>query len=167
MPTKLVSLTNFIVKNLDTSIWAVLRACPDTSLDRFLIVLIALKPTELHNELVGQNYNIDKGEYICGLIDPEIECMRVILCTKNVDIVHELTTMNFLNINHYEIYPNTHLVQSYIPHRPFAVRMHQVEQNLTSLKKDLLDEIEWHTASESTPELSTSPVSIGCKSWFG
>jgi hypothetical protein len=167
MPKKLNALTNFITKNLDTSVWAVWKACPDASLDRFLVVLVALKSTELRNELVDKIHVVNKGEYVCGVIDPEIECMRVILCTVNVDIVHELTTMNFLSIHHYEIYPYTHIVQCYIPNRQFAIRMHETEQTILSIKKDLLDEIEWHTASESsTPSISSSPLSIGCKTWF-
>ena len=176
------SLTNFIIKNLDSQVWAVWRACPDASLDRFLIVLKALKPTELYNELINDLYFINKDEYICGLIDPSIECMRVILHTKNLDIVNELSTMKFLSISHYEVYPGTQIVRSYIPEREVAKRMHKIEQDVLSLKKELNDEIEWHTASKlsssshssslfgTTPppmltELSSSPVPF-YKKWF-
>lgn len=179
------SLTNFITKGLDTRVWAVWRACPDASLDRFLLILKALKPTELYNELVNDEYFINKDEFVCGLVDPNIECMRVILHTKDINIVNELTTMKFLSISHYEVYPGTQIVRSYIPERNVAKRMHKIEQDVLSMKKELLDEIEWHTASNTsklsssshssslfgtTPppmltELSSSPVPF-YKKWF-
>jgi len=149
------SLTNFITKGLDTRVWAVWRACPDASLYRFLIVLKALKPTELYNELINDEYFINKDEFVCGLVDPNIECMRVILHTKDINIVNELTTMKFFSISHYEVYSGTQIVRSYIPERNVAKRMHKVEQDVLSLKKELCDEIEWHTAS-NTSELSSS-----------
>ena len=116
------------------------------------------------------------------MIDPSIECMRVILHTKNLDIVNELSTMKFLSISHYEVYPGTQIVRSYIPEREVAKRMHKIEQDVLSLKKELNDEIEWHTASKlsssshssslfgTTPppmltELSSSPVPF-YKKWF-
>jgi hypothetical protein len=141
------SLTNFIIKGLDTRVWALWRACPDESLNRFLIVLKALKPTELYNELINDNYFINKDEYVCGLVDPTIECMRVILHTKDVNVVNQLTTMKFLSISHYEVYAGTQMVRSYIPERDVAKRMHQIELDVASLKKDLNDEIEWHTGA--------------------
>lgn len=177
-----ISLTNFILKNLDTRVWAVWKACPDSSLDRFMIILKALKPTELYNELIGNNYVVNKNEYVCGLVDPTIECMRVILHTDDTNIVNELITLKFLSISHYEIYPNTHIVRSYIPERNVAQRLHKAEQDVLTMKKELNDEIEWHVASNistsshssslfgTTPpplvsNLSSSPVSF-YKKWF-
>lgn len=168
----IMSLTNFINKELDTRVWGVWKACPDTCLERFLIVLKAMKNTELYNELVNDNYFISENDYICGLVDPDIECMRVILHTKNTDIVNELITMKFLYISHYESYPNTKIVRSYIPDRNVVKRMHKIEQDVLNLKKEMNDEIEWQTTWKESKvynnipkppivtktELSSSPV---------
>lgn len=112
------ALTEFITKKLDTTVWSVFVAKPDKSInDRFMIILKSDKPTELYNELIGDYYFINKDEFVCGLINPSSETMRVIMHTRNMNELENLTTLKYLAISHYEAYPGTQLVHSYIPEK--------------------------------------------------
>lgn len=152
-----MALTNFIFKNLDTSLWTIWKTCPDSKLmDRFMIILRARKSTEIYNELINDRIIINKDEYVCGLIDPNIEYMRVVLHTNDSKLVADLTSLKFVAISQYEVFPNTHIVRSYIPDKQTAIKFHKIEQDVGELHKDLLDEIEWHTAKLTTTKAPPS-----------